>query len=115
MSEFLRLFQNTYHERSNFAGRDMQREVLKDCHARPRGVLEANVLDVNDTVSLAGPFAALFERVDLGGSVDEGEQLCSGGPSSLERHRIGSDDRDVQGGDDDREKHPINSSASSSC
>lgn len=85
----------------------MQREVLEDCHTRPSGVLEANVLDINDTVSLARPLAALFERINLGGSVDEGEQLCSGGPSSLERHSIGSDDRDVQGGDDDREKHAI--------
>ena len=102
MSLFLRLFHDTYHERSNFTGRDMQREVLKDCHTRPRRVLEPNVLDVNNTVSLVGPFTALFERVDLGGSADESEQLCSGGTSSLERHGIGSDDRDGQGGDDDR-------------
>lgn len=86
----------------------MQREVLEDCHTRPSGVLEANVLDVNDTVSLAGPFATLFERIDLGGSVDEGEQLCCSGPSSLERNGVGSYDRDIQRGDDDREKHPVN-------
>jgi hypothetical protein len=73
VSSFSHAIENTYYKCSYFASWDMQRKVLEHSHARPGRVLETNILDVNDSVSLARPLTTFVERIDLRGSVDEGE------------------------------------------